>query len=134
MSFQNDDRVSNISSRLFPFSRPQKTQFLVIAGVAVMLKTELESRKILVSDFLLQLTILTFSNHEIHSPKILNLLASVSAKISTQHEGALSKLLPALVKVLAEAFGDLDYETSSTPTNSTTVKTTQVNTKFTDMA
>ena len=134
MSFQNDDHVSNISSRLFPFSRPQKTQFLVIAGVAVMLKTELESRKILVSDFLLQLTILTFSNHEIHSPKILNLLASVSAKISTQHEGALSKLLPALVKVLAEAFGDLDYETSSTPTNSTTVKTTQVNTKFTDMA
>ena len=99
-----------------------------------MLKTELESSKILVSDFLLQLTILTFSNHEIHSPKILNLLASVSAKISTQHEGALSKLLPALVKVLAEAFGDLDYETSSTPTNSTTVKTTQVNTKFTDMA
>ena len=88
MSFQNDDRVSNISSRLFPFSRPQKTQFLVIAGVAVMLKTELESRKILVSDFLLQLTILTFSNHEIHSPKILNLLASVSAKISTQHDGS----------------------------------------------
>jgi len=78
------------------------------------------------SDFLLQLATLAFSNHEIHPPIILELLCSIAAKLST-HDGAMSKSLPRLVEVLAETFGDLDYETSSTPTNAATVKTTQVN-------
>jgi len=50
------------------------------------------------------------NNHEQFPPKILNLLTSISGKLAASHEGALSPMLQPLAQVLAEAFGDLDYQ------------------------
>jgi hypothetical protein len=79
----------------------------------------METKKTLtVADFLLQLTSLAFPHQEILPPKILNGLCQICWKIMQSHDGSQSRMAAKLVEVLSEVFSDLDYQTSSTPTNS----------------
>jgi hypothetical protein len=89
------------------------------SGLEAMLKNVLEpKRETTLSDFLIHLTTQAFVHYQSLPQKNAMLLLQISNKILLNHAGSLSKILPNFVDILSESFGDLDYQTSSTPTNS----------------
>ena len=89
------------------------------SGLESFLKQGIETKKeTTLSDFLIQLATLAFVNFQSLPQKNAMLLLQISNKIVLSHSGSLSKHLPNFVEVLSEVFSDLDYQTSSTPTNS----------------
>jgi len=82
-------------------------------GSEAVFKIGVETKKDqTLGDFLLQLTAQAFGHYEILPRKVSTHLLEISQKLLHSLRGTLSKMLPKVVEVMAEAFSDLEYQVS----------------------
>ena len=103
--------LTNVLAMIYQIlENPSGLEAIVKQGVELKKETTLY-------DFLLHLTAKAFVHFQSLPQKNAMLLLQITNKILLSHPGSLSKNLAHLVDVLSETFSDLDYQTSSTPTN-----------------